>query len=105
MAELKTSHKWIIVIVAIVVLLGIAWFIYKSIPAEEGGGAPPVDTTTTHPGLLELASGFVAGGWIKNLFGGGKKKVNCVSGCDQNAPGKDCNGFPSVDCGFGRVQK
>lgn len=27
-------------------------------------------------------------------------KGNCVNGCDDGNPGYDCDGFPSVNCGF-----
>lgn len=105
---LKTSHKWIIAIFGIIILLGIAWFVYKSIPKSQGGGAAPVDTTTSNPGLLQLVSGFVTGTWMTNLFGGGKPKTtnnsgyttvgNCVNGCDDGAPGRDCDGFLNSQC-------
>ena len=104
--ESRTKKILIISAIGIFVLGAIAWFIYKSIPAEDGGGAPPVSTTVTNPGLIELASGFLAGGWLSNIFGGGKPKdepVKCVSGCDENRPGRDCDGFlDPANCGAGR---
>lgn len=37
-------------------------------------------------------------GWNPN-------NVKCVQGCDDNNKGNDCDGFPSIDCGFGRIKK
>lgn len=93
---LQTSHKWMIAIFAIIVLLVIAWFVYKSIPKSQGGGAPPVDTTHTNPGLLELASGFLGGAWIKNIFG--KHDTYQTTGCDPNNPGFNLDGLYDNNC-------
>lgn len=95
---LKTSHKWIIAVGAIIALALAAWFLYKSLPSQQTQGAPPVDTTTTNPGLAQAIAGFFGGGWggIKNLFGGGKPYQTAY--CDPANPGYNSDGLYDNNC-------
>lgn len=109
MAQLKTSHKWIIAIVAILAILGIIYAIYKYNTKTSAPSGPKTDTTTSTNGLVNLIPGL--GGiksWLGGIFGGGNPKTtsnsgyttvgNCVNGCDDGAPGKDCDGFLNPQC-------
>lgn len=106
---LKTSHKWIIGIVAIIALLVAIYFLYKSTSKGNAAGVPPTSTTTSNPGIAALVAQYFggAGSWLANAFGGNPKTTNnsgyttvgnCVDGCDDGSPGKDCNGFLSSQC-------
>lgn len=101
----KTSHKWIIAIVAILVIAGIVFAIYKlSQPSEDTPVIPPVDETHTNPGIGDtIKNGFCTLFPKSKLCGGpGKDKpVNCVDNCDTNKYGYDCYGFLNPNCGAG----
>ena len=95
---LEQKHKWIIVIFAILILLVIAYFIWKAIPSESGGGAPPVSTTVTNPGLIGAVSGVFCKAFPKlcGLAGGGGNYQ--TTGCDPDRPGYNTDGLYDNNC-------
>lgn len=107
MAMEPKTKKIILISVGIIALLGLAYLIYKlAQPADVAPPTPDGTTTTEKPGLLDTATAFFCKTFPNSKLcgGAGKKPVNCISGCDSNRAGYDCNGFPDSNCGFGRVQ-
>lgn len=96
---LQTSHKWMIVIGAIIVLALIAYLIYRLIPKSEGGGAPPVDTVNTNPGVLTALQQAYCKLFPNSKICGGQGNNNYVtSGCDPNRPGYNNDGLYDNNC-------
>lgn len=91
---------FLIVILVIALIIAIVFIARASKPPT----TVTVGSSTSTPGLGNSLIGIIAGaigGGFANLFGGGKDKVDCVDGCNNNKKGYDCNGFPDVNCDFG----
>lgn len=121
--------KLIILVVGLLVLLVIAYFIYKAAKPTAVGGAiiqSGSSTTTGQSGLFAFlsdllpagfgqnwtffgqgggggvggsGSGYSSSGYSSSFFPGGTTSYGVE--CDPNRPGYDTNGFPSIECGFG----
>lgn len=103
MALEPKTKKIILISVGILALLGLAFLIYKlATPADDAPVIPPGSTTKDTPGILDTVTKQFCNLFPKSkICGGAGKSVNCVSGCDQNRAGYDCDGFPDTNCDFG----
>jgi len=127
---MNKTVKYILIAVAIIaalvlIVLAVKYFMDQSAANNQ----PPVTPPTTGNLIADAFGSLFSGNFFQNLFGGKKcdpnnnchqkngdynlqccgtasggwnpSNVDCQNGCDKNKPGYDCNGLPSIDCGFG----
>lgn len=102
------NPKLVIGIIVIIVLLIIFFAVLanaKTTTVTKSG------EVVTQPSIWDSIIGIVTPKGTSTATGQGEstwckifpktKACRCVNGCDKTKSGYDCDGFPSVDCGFG----
>lgn len=100
---MQTSHKWMIIIGAIIVLGIIAYLIYRAIPKSGPPVVVPPGSTTTNPGILDTVQTAYCKIFPKSKLCGGPGKDGGVDPCatvtcNPNRPGWDMNGLYDNCC-------